>query len=78
MLDDAPLPDGTCVARKPLGSPLRKYLERLDHRHRNLRIENASMQVGEESWLPPARHRHHVGVPDQDDDFESRVNSLET
>ena len=34
------------------------------------------MQVGEETWLPPARQRHHMRVPDQDDGLEGRTDDL--
>ena len=76
MLDDAPFADGTRVTCEPLCSSLRKHVERLDKWRGNLRFEHASMQIGEESRLPPARRRHNVGVPHSYHDLESRVGHL--
>lgn len=76
FLSDAPLADRTCVGRKPLGSPLRECLERLNHLWSNPGILKASVQVGEVTGLAPARHRHHMSVPDHDDDLEGRADHL--
>ena len=76
LLNDAPLADGARVGPKLLESPLRQFLERFHHRGRHLRILETFVQVGEETWLPPARHRHHMRVPDQDDGLEGRTDDL--